>query len=158
MLFVEWLPVTLHCVFLLLIGSAVLAFRSVLYKKAWFRLPVQLLSGLVALGSLFSLLFYWVMPNPWTYSAPIYSPNHRMAARVAEYNASGFGGADTSVELFNYHGLFSNVVFLGEWKSVEASNIRWKSDSELDVFYQGTPYRCTSTRRAKVRCEQEDAR
>jgi hypothetical protein len=158
MLFVEWWPVILHCVFLLLIGAAILAFRSVLGKKVWFRLTVQLLSVLVVLGSLFSLLFYWRMPNPWTYSAPIYSPNHKMAVRVAEYNASGFGGADTSVELFDCHGLFSKVVFLGEWKSVETSNIRWKSDSELEVLYQGTPYRCTSTPRVMVRCGQQDVR
>jgi hypothetical protein len=158
MLFIEWWPVARNCIGLLLIVISVLAFRWALRKNVWLRVPVQFVSGLVLICSLAFWSFYWLMPNPWTYSAPIYSPNHRMAARVAEYNASGFGGADSSVELFGYGGLFSKVVFFGEFGSVGASDIRWKSDSELEISFHGDSCRCNDARRVRVRCERQDGR
>ena len=75
-----------------------------------------------------------------------------MAARIVEYNASGLGGAEDTVKLFTAHGLSSDVVFFGEFNLVKARNIRWKSDSELEISYEGTAYRCTSTRRERVLC------
>jgi len=54
-----------------------------------------------------------------------------MAARIYEYNASGFGGADSSVELFAAHGFQSKAVFFGDYGSVAIANVRWRSDSEL---------------------------
>ena len=60
--------------------------------------------------------------------------------------------ADDTVKLFTAHGFSSDEVFFGEFKSVKSQNIRWKSDSELEISYEGTPYQCTSTRRVKVLC------
>jgi hypothetical protein len=110
---------------------------------------------LVLGSSLFALLLLVTLVSTLpgnTYSEPVYSPNGKMAARVIEYNASGLGGADDTVKLFTAHGLSSDVVFFGKLKSVKAQNIRWKSDSELEISYEGTPYQCTSTRRVKVLC------
>ena len=87
-----------------------------------------------------------------TYSEPVYSPNRKMAARIVEYDASGLGGADDTVRVFAAHGFSSDVVYFGEFESVRAQNIRWKSDSELEISYEGTLYHCTSTRRVKVLC------
>ncbi len=151
MVFVEWWHVTRLC--LLLLFGAILGFGFwSVRKKRWFvRLPIQLLSGLVLCALLLLLSIVLMLPGN-TYSAPVYSPNKKMAARVVEYNASGLGGADDSMELFTAYGFNSDVVFRGEFKSVEAQNIRWKSDSELEVSYKATTYRCKSTSHVVVRC------
>jgi hypothetical protein len=93
-----------------------------------------------------------VLPWPHIYSVPVYSPSRTMAARIDEYNASGFGRADSSVELFTSHGFESKVVYFGEWDSVGIDDLHWKSESELEIFYKGPPCYCTSTRHVVVRC------
>ena len=159
MVFIEWWHVTRLCGVLLILAILGVSFWSV-RKKRWFvRIPVQLVSGSALCA--FILLFSVVSSLPGnTYSPPVYSPNKKMAVRIIEYNASGLGGADDTVELFTAHGFKSNVVFWGEFGSVEAQNIRWKSDSELEVGYKGTTHQCTSTRRVVVRCigQQQDIR
>lgn len=44
-----------------------------------------------------------------------------MAVRIDDYNAGGFGGAYDKVKLFMARGL-SEVVFSGEWRSIEQSD------------------------------------
>lgn len=151
MIFIEWWAIERLCLFLLVLATASLIIWSV-RKKRWFvRFPIQLLLGLVLFALLFLVTLVSTLPGN-TYSEPVYSPNRKMAARIIEYNASGFGGADDTVKLFTAHGFSSDVVFFGEFKSVRAHNLRWKSDSELEISYEGTPYQCTSTRRVKVLC------
>ena len=82
-------------------------------------------------------MFFSAFPNPNTYSIPVYSPNRKMAARIHDYNLSGFGGADSSVELFAAHGFKSKVVFFGEFKSVD--NTRWLDDHRLLIRYHRYP-------------------
>jgi hypothetical protein len=150
-IFIEWWAVARLCLLLLVVAIASLSIWSV-RKKRWFvRVPIQLLLGL----PLFALLFFVTLVSSLpgnSYSEPIYSPNRKMAVRIIEYNASGFGGADDTVKVFKAHGFISDVVFFGEFKSVSTHNIRWKSDSELEISYEGTPYECTSTRLVKVLC------
>ena len=151
MIFIEWWVVARLCESLLIVAAASLGIWSV-RKKRWFvRSPIQLLLG----ASLFAFLaietIVWTLPGN-TYSEPIYSPSRKTAARIVEYDASGLGGADDTIEVFGDHGFSSDAVFFGDFKSVRAQNIRWKSDSELEISYEGTPYSCTSTRRVKVLC------
>jgi hypothetical protein len=150
--FIEWRSAVLACIIVLMLtvgGSGIWLVRT----KRWpIRLPVRLLSLLLVLVGAFGALFFLGFPNPNSYSAAVYSPNRQMAARVYEYNASGFGGANSSVELFVAHGLKSRVVFFGEYGSVEIANVRWKSDSELEVSYHGTAYNCTPAFNVKIRC------
>jgi hypothetical protein len=75
-----------------------------------------------------------------------------MAVRIVEYDASGLGGADNTVELFTGHGFNSDVVFRGEFRSVDLQSIRWKSNSELEVTYEGTAHQCISTGSVVVHC------
>jgi hypothetical protein len=148
---VEWWVVERLCL-LLLIVTAVCLIIWCARKQRWFvRFPIQLLSGLFLFALLFLVVLVSSLPGN-TYSEPVYSPSRKMAARIVEYNASGLGGADDTVRLFTAHGFRSDVVFLGEFKSVKAQNIRWKSNSELEISYEGTPYQCTSTRGVKVIC------
>jgi hypothetical protein len=157
-IFVEWWVVERLCIVALVVLIASASIWSV-RKKRWFvRFPIQFLSGL-SLLALFSLLALLLSLASNTYSEPIYSPNRKMAVRITEYNASGLGGADDTVKLFTAHGFRSDVVFFGAFNSVKIRNLRWKSDSELEISYEGTQCRCTSTRSVKVLCvsTQRDA-
>lgn len=60
--------------------------------------------------------------------------------------------ADTSVELFTFHGLKRHTVYFGEYKSVGVTVLRWKSDSELEIYYDGPTCDCNITRRVLIRC------
>jgi hypothetical protein len=153
-LFIEWWHVELPCILLLIIGIGIVGFWLVRKKKSFVRIPVRFLSVSLALsGVLASLLIVFVSLLPGNeYSVPVYSPNGKMAARISDYNASGLGGADSSVELFSYRGFKSDVVFSGEWKSVEAADLRWVSDSELEISYEGNVQRCTSANNVRVHC------
>ena len=149
MIFIEWWVVERLCLLLFIVATASLGIWSV-RKKRWFvRFPIQLLLGVSLFALLAMVTLVSTLPGN-TYSEPIYSPSRKMAARIVEYDASGLGGADDTVKLFTAHGFSSDVVFFGEFKSVKAQNIRWKSDSALEISYEGTPYQCTSTRRVKV--------
>jgi hypothetical protein len=153
MFFVEWWLVIRACALLIVISGLIVAFRSVRKKRAWpLRLPVQFLSVLLGACIVVLVLFVLALPNPNSYSAPLYSPNHKMAVRVANYDAGPLGGANTSVELFSDGGLVSRIVFFGEWRSVEAENLRWIGDSEVEVKYVGSATRCASTQRVIVHC------
>jgi hypothetical protein len=150
-IFIEWWGIERLCLLVLVVATASLIIWSV-RKKRWFaRFPIQLVLGLFLFALLFLVTLVSSLPGN-TYSEPVYSPNRKMAARIVEYNASGLGGADDTVKLFTAHGFSSDVVFFGEFNSVKAHNIRWKSDFELEISYEGTPHRCTSTRRVKVLC------
>jgi hypothetical protein len=150
--FIEWQSVVRVFVIVLMLTAGACGIWLVRMKRWPIRLPIRLLSSLLVLVGILGALFFWGFPNPNSYSVPVYSPNGKIAARVYEYNASGFGGADSSVELFAARGLKSRVVFFGEYGSVEIANVRWKSDSELEVSYHGRAYTCTGAFNVKVRC------
>jgi hypothetical protein len=152
MLFVEWLLIGRICVWLLIIALPVFGFWAVRNKRRPVRIPVRILAALIALSGVFFGLIMFALPSPRFYSAAVYSPSRRTAVRIEDYNASGFGGADTSVELFTFHGLKRDTVYFGEYKSVGANDLRWKSDSELEIYYDGPTCDCNSTRRVLIRC------
>src|SRR6266481_5257222 len=112
----------------------------------------QILSALIALCGVFPWSIVIALPWSHSYSAAVYSPNRKTAARIDDYNASGFGGADTSVELFTFHGLKQDIVYLGDFKTVGANDLRWKNDSELEIYYDGPTCGCKGTQRVLVRC------
>jgi hypothetical protein len=87
----------------------------------------------MAMGTLF-LMLYFLIPSAPTRSIVVYSPDHTMAARLETWDAGGMGGGDY-VKLFRWHGLDSTIVYTGGWHSVTASDVHWKSDSELEIFY-----------------------
>jgi hypothetical protein len=107
---------------------------------------------LVLLCVLFLLTIVLALPSPHAHSVPVYSPNRRMAARIDNYDVGPLGGAYDSIEVFALHGLASDVVYSGEFKSVGAGDLMWKSNSELEIYYDGPTCDCRSTRRVSVRC------
>jgi hypothetical protein len=157
MLFVEWWFVGRDCLGLTIFAFLVFSFW-VVGKKRWsVRIPVRILSALITLCGGFFWLIVAAIPSPHFYSAAVYSPNRKTAARIDDYNASGFGGADNSVELFAFYGLKRDVVYFGEWNSVGANDLRWKSDSELEIYYDGPNCDCKSTKRVLVRCGRKNS-
>lgn len=152
MLFVEWWFIGRICFWLfLIVVLPVFGFWVVRNRPRLVRVPVRVLSALVMLCGGFLWLIVLSLPGN-SYSTSVYSPNKKTAARILDYNASGLGGADTSVELFTFYGLKCDIVYFGEWKSVEANDLRWKSDSVLEIYYYGPISDCTSTQRVSVRC------
>jgi hypothetical protein len=152
MLFVEWWLIGRVCLGLFLIIVLPVFGFWVVRNKPWpVRIPVRVLSALIMLCGGF--LWFIVLSLPGnSYSAAAYSPNKKTAVRIADYNASGLGGADTSVELFTFHGLERDVVYFGEWKSVGTDDLRWRNDSELDIYHDGSMHNCKSTQHVLVRC------
>jgi len=152
MLFVEWWFIGRICLGLLVIALPVFSFWVVRNKRWPVRIPVRILSALIELCGVFFWLILFALPWPHFYSPAVYSPNRKTAARIDDYNASGFGGADTSVELFTFHGLKQDIVYFGEFKSLGATDLRWKSDSELEIYYDGPTCDCKSAQGVLVRC------
>jgi hypothetical protein len=126
-------------------------------KRSSIRLPVRFFSLSLTVLGVSGVLFLLVFPNPVSFSAPVYSPDRQRAARVREYNASGFGGADSAVELFAAHGFEHRDVFFGEYGSVDLRDIRWQSDTELEISYHGKTDTCTSAFNVRVRCVSQQS-
>ena len=151
MIFIEWWLVRPFSIGLLMVVVAFFSWRFVRQKGTPVRTPARFISALVASSGF--LMMWWVVASSHIYSVPIYSPNQNMAVRIDAYNPGELGGPTyDSVELFWVHGFKSTVVFSGQWKSIETSNLRWTSDSELEIYYQGTANVCRSTSRVRVRC------
>jgi hypothetical protein len=124
-------------------------------KKSWpVRLPLQMTSvvlGLSGVGGLW--VMWWAVASSHVYSTPIYAPNQKKAVRIDSYNGGEIGGPTYDhVQLFSAHGFDSNVLFSGQWGSVEPSNLRWKSDSEMEIYYHGAAYFCRGTQEVTVHC------
>lgn len=152
MLFVEWWLVGRICLGLLISAVPLLGLWVVRRRRGPIGIAVRIISALVAFCALLGWLFVLVMPWPHIYSAPVYSPNGRLAARIDDFNAGGFGGAYNSVELFTFLGFDSDVVYSGEWNSVGTEDLRWRSDSELEIVCKGPTCDCKSTQHVIVRC------
>jgi hypothetical protein len=152
MLFVEWWIVGWRCVGLLLVAVGTFSFWFVRLKRWPVRLPVWFFSALAAVSGAMVLSVALGFPNPHNYSVPVYSPSGKMAARIDDWNLSGFGGAGSSDQIFTAHGLKSGVVFSGEFRSVNASNLRWQTDSQLEISYGGRVDRCKSAFQVTARC------
>jgi hypothetical protein len=151
MIFIEWWIVRRVCYALLLIACATAAFWSVRKKRWPIRLPVRILSAPATLLAVLFLLLQWKAAGCISYSSAVYSPDHRMAARIRTDDEGATGGNST-VELFDVHGLLQYDVYWGSWNSVEPGWVRWIDATHLRIEYDGTSYFCKSTRKVKVEC------
>jgi hypothetical protein len=108
--------------------------------------PVTVLAGLfwalqlMALGCL-------------SYSSPVYSPDRSQAARVRTDDEGATGG-NSHVDLFWNHGFSSKEMYWGAWRSVDAKDLKWQSNSTLEVRHDPPVYLCESSRTVKVSCLQ----
>ena len=154
MFFIEWWIVRRVCIGLLMVAVATISFWSVRNHARPVRLTVQFISTIVGLcGALGLWIMWWAVASGHVYSVPIYSSNQKMAVRVDRYNPGEIGGPTyDSVQLFSAHGFNSDVVFSGPWGSLKRPKIQWRSDSELEIYYEGTTGVCTNALHVSVRC------
>jgi hypothetical protein len=146
MAFIEWWIVRRVAFGLAMIALGAFAFWIVRRKGRWPRLLMRPLSLDCAGGSY------------RTYSAPIYSPDGKTAARIRTGGTGGIGSANI-VELWSRHGFEEDDVFDVGWGGIEPQDIRWNNDSELTITYHGYPNGpdwCSSTPAVNVHCMNAD--
>jgi len=123
------------------------------------RILIPRIAGVVLCGSVgllgsLAMVLSLAFSGCSTSSALIYSPSGSFAARTNDFDGGAIGG-DTTVTLHWAHGLRSQTIYGGGWKSVRPSDIEWKSETELTIHYDAyvpLTWPCTSTPRVKVTC------
>jgi hypothetical protein len=119
------------------------------------RIAGLLLCGFVSLLGSFATVAYLALCSCDSHSALICSPSGRTAARTNNWDTGATGGG-TFVTLHWAHGVRSQTVYSGGWKSVSPFDIKWTNDSELTIYYDAgygaLIQPCSSTSRVKVSC------
>jgi hypothetical protein len=133
----------------------ILAFRAVRSQDLLVRLPVWFVSAVLVIIGLVGGLFFGLGSLSGSNSASIDSPDRKHAIRIENSDEGALGG-DTFVILYSAHGLVSDAIFSGEWKVVEAKDVRWFGNTTVRITYRANPYRmtCQSAREIEVKCEQ----
>lgn len=151
---IEWWPCAVFSILLIFVASALIGFKFAgRVKLSLLRRSLRLICVLLGLLSSFVAVLFAAVQGCETHShsSMIYSPSGKTAARIDMDDAGAIGGS-ASVELFWAHGFRQAMVFSGDWGTVEPSDIRWESDSELLISYDGTIDSCHSTNSVKVTC------
>ena len=119
----------------------VLLYRLVRSNRPSVKVPARALGILLCLcGGLLSLLYGCMSAFSATeYSSALYSPNHRYAIRVENWDAGALGGI-TSVILYSRFGLITKTIFSGEYAQTDKATIRWLNNSEVSIDYYIDPY------------------
>jgi hypothetical protein len=154
MLFIEWGLIGRVCLCLAVVAATVLVFwlarKRLLVPQALHGLLRSLTWPLAVFALLFVATNLLAM-GCQTYTAPLYSPDHKMAVRVRSAD-EGWLGEWSHVELFRDHGLRHVLIFRGPWQSVDASSLRWINNSMLEIDYQDNVFRCGHAWGISVHC------
>jgi hypothetical protein len=142
------------CIVAMLAGA--FAFRLVRRRQALLRVPIRLTSALVVVCCFLIIGMVGCVSLFTTSSRPIYSPDHRHALLVVDSDEGALGGS-TGVELYSDHGLHSDWVYQGQWKTVQAGDVRWMSNSEIVLSHRmytadDVPELCAGARGIRIRC------
>lgn len=158
MIFFDYRPLVPPLICLIVLGVGILIFRAAKNSKPLIRWPSRILSALlIGLSALLLLLsgFFILFFSETTASAPVYSPDGKRAFRVIDHDGGALGG-DTAVMVYSHHGLYAQVIFSGQWKQAEPSNVRWLGDSAISVGYDtgygANSYWCASGHGVDVIC------
>ena len=84
-----------------------------------------------------------------TKSKLFYSPDGKTALQVEDETSGALGGS-TYIPLYSHHGLFSHLIYVGEFGSVRLDDVRWVNDREVLISYPlspqyRAPYKCGGT-------------
>jgi hypothetical protein len=151
MFFIEWWVVRRFAILLALLAVSCVAIWLVRKQRRSLRIATAVLGSPIAVLATLFLGLQALAVGCLSYSEPVYSPDHRQAARVRTDDEGAIGG-NSHVELFSKHGFSSTEVYWGEWRSVNAEDIRWLSDTELEIMHDGRMYECQSFSTVKVHC------
>lgn len=149
--------VLLTPLFLILLGGWIYQLmRRKTNSGAWLAARVVAI-GIMSLGGLLLLMVGCAAGfNKTINYAPVYSNDHRYAARVSDFDGGALGG-NTEVTLFTDGGFRNKDVLYGGWKIVEAQDVHWISNSELLIEYPTDtgwdPPACSNFKDIKVICK-----
>lgn len=136
MLFVDWSALRFFAALVFIIGLAIWVTRLAVRKRPvvqWLTMLVSIpLGGFATL--LLSLMLLSQLSGCVTYGAPVFSPDHRYAARIRTHDEGATGGG-SGVVLYGDHGFSTAYVFDGGWLSVRNEDLRWTSSRDLEVHY-----------------------
>jgi hypothetical protein len=144
------------CLVAVLSGS-IWIFRVFKGRRTAVRLPLQAGASLFAFSS--AVLLFAVgcveLTTSEECSDPIYSPDRTHAVVVRSWDAGPIGGNATYLDLYSYGGVREEDIGGGDFESIVASDIKWKSNEELTITYDGSygikPI-CESTATIRVTC------
>lgn len=140
MLFINYPLILLFAVPAMLIALSIWGYSAMRDRRGssvWLLARIAAVGGML-LSSCLLLFIGWGML--WTVtscSKPIFSPDHKRAARVTDEDAGALGG-DTAVKIFTNYGFYNGTILTGDWKIVEAKDIHWLNNSELLITYPVT--------------------
>jgi hypothetical protein len=126
-----------HGLLILILAAVLLTFWLTWRKGSWTRVIGSIAT--IPVGVIVTLLLGLFVLSDLSgcsgHGAPIYSPNGKNAALVW-FDDEGATGGGASVQLYDMHGLRSESVFDGGWKSVDQSDVNWIDDSHVAIHYE----------------------
>jgi hypothetical protein len=151
MIFFNWEIIGVYAVLLAILLASGGVIRAARKWRKSLRVTATILSWPFAVLAILLLGLEFLVSGCETNAPPMYSPDHLKAARV-ETDDEGATGGNSQVVIFSNHGFTSAEVYWGEWKSVDAQDINWISNSELQITHDEPMYVCKSTSTVVVRC------
>jgi len=151
MLFIEWGLVGRVCLCLAVVAGTMVFFWLARKLPEAVHGLLRYISWPLAVFALLFVALNVVAMGCQTYTAPLYSPDHKMAVRVRSAD-EGWLGEWSHVELFRNHGLEQALIFRGPWQSVDASSLRWINNTQIEIEYQENVFRCGHAWGISVHC------
>ena len=122
-------------------------------RRPFIRIPARIVSVVVCLLSFtaMSLVLLVLLLGCDSHLQPVLSPSGDKAARV-ETDDEGATGGNSGVAVYSHHGFSVHTVMYGDWRGVSREDLRWTSDSALEIHYKGRDPKCSDTADVHVTC------
>jgi hypothetical protein len=136
--------------------TCVYAFRLVSRRQPLLRIPIRLTSALVVVCCSLIVGMVGCVSLFTTSSRPIYSPDRRHALLIVDSDEGALGGS-TCVELYSDHGLHSDWIYQGQWKTVQSGDVRWVNNTDVILSHRmytadDVPEVCARARGISIHC------
>lgn len=120
--------------------------------KGFVALALRVVSVVLIIGGIVVTAAARAGSSDTSYSAPIYSPDHKHAIRIEDDRLPNNGR--TIVYLYSSGSLIPIQVFFGTQGAVTSEDIHWVSASALQITYKsGEKLSCASSREVAVTVE-----
>lgn len=125
----------------LILAAVIVVCRFAYRKRLWVRLIVSITAAPIGLvvTLILGLLILAQFMGCESHGSPIYSPDGSNAAMIWTNDGGALGG-DSSVILYDWHGLRSGMVYGGGWKSVDEGDVHWSDNSHITIHYYQQGY------------------
>lgn len=156
MLVFDHRPIQIVLFLSVVLAVALWVWRVIGRRRKLLRLPLRAVAVLLALASSLLLLVDGCteLTTATEASSPLYSPDHKRAVVVRDWDFGALGGG-TYLDMYSYGGLFEEHIAGGDWKIIQAQDIRWTSNSDLILGYSpeyGSKPSCESSVDVRVTC------